>query len=328
MRHDRPSATASLVARNLLLVHGTKKLSRFVRSDAAQLSRWLIQALSPRGETFVKAAQRGWFQLLFRLYERLTIPGLALHQAIRKYHVERIVRASLSEGFDQIVILGGGLDTLALRLHKEFPKVNFLELDHPATQRVKREVAENRQLIGENLTLLPLDLTERTLEKSLAAWADWRDKRKSVFLCEGVLMYLEPDQVNRIFASIGQQGQAATRLVFTFMEPDKSGRTNFRNSTWFVRLWLSWKKEPFKWGLRREKITNFLEARGFSPVELVTPETFRRLDLHQQDLRAMVLAEGENICVCDVNPQIRTCLSPIIHRPSLRAVESKNCREV
>jgi hypothetical protein len=24
----------------------------------------------------------------------------------------------------------------------------------------------------------------------------------------------------------------------------------------------------------------------------------------------------------------RTCLSPIIHRPSLRAVESKNCREV
>ena len=298
MKHDTPSATANIVARNIVLVANTKSLSHLVPPASALLTGWLVQAHSTSGERFLRRARQGWFQSLFRLYERITIPGLALHQALRKKHIEHLLHASLEEGFQQVVILGGGLDSLALRLHRKFPWVKFVELDHPATQRVKQEVIRSHQLAGENLRLLSLDFTQQTLDQCLAAYPGYVRDGKTVFLCEGVLMYLEAKEVDSIFAFIRKQEGSSRRFIFTFMEPDKSGKTNFRNSTWLVRLWLLCRKEPFKWGLPREKMRSFLEARGFSMREMATPEKFRELYL-DHDLSRMILAEGENICVAD-----------------------------
>lgn len=312
MKHDTPSATASVVARNVVLVANTKSLSHLVPPASALLTGWLVQAYSTNGEGFLRRARQGWFQFLFRLYERITIPGLALHQALRKKHIEHLLHASLEEGFQQVVILGGGLDSLALRLHRKFTRVKFIELDHLATQRIKQEVIQNRQLAGENLKLLPLDFTQQTLEQCLAAYPGYMLDCQTVFLCEGVLMYLEANEVDGIFAFIRKQEGSSKRFIFTFMEPDKSGKTNFRNSTWLVRLWLSWRKEPFKWGLPGEKMRSFLEARGFLMREMTTPEKFRELYLHHHDLSGMVLAEGENVCVADAdasaikNPPLNT----------------------
>ena len=303
MKYDTPSATANIVARNVVLVASTKSLSHLVAPDSARLTGWLFHAFSPTGEAFLRRARSRWFQSLFRLYERITIPGLALHQALRKRHIERVLRESLEEGFQQVVILGGGLDSLALRLRAEFARVRFMELDHPATQRVKQEVIQNRHLEGENLRLLPVDFTQQTLEQCLAACPGYQPDSRTVFLCEGVLMYLEEREVEAIFAFIRRQASPLNRFIFTFMEPDKSGKTNFRNSTWLVRLWLSWRKEPFKWGLPRMKMREFLDARGFLMRELATPDKFRELYLEQHDLRRATLAEGENVCVADSSLQ-------------------------
>lgn len=304
MKHDTPSATANIVARNIVLVANTKSLSHLVPPASALLTGWLVQAYSTSGERFLRRAQQGWFQLLFHLYERITIPGLALHQALRKKYIEHLLHASLEEGFQQVVVLGGGFDSLALRLHRKFPWVKFIELDHPATQQVKREVIQSRHLAGENLKLLSLDLTQQTLEQCLAAYPGYMRDCKTVFLCEGVLMYLEAGEVDGIFAFIRKQEGSSRRFIFTYMEPDKSGQTNFRNSTWLVRLWLWWRKEPFKWGLPREQMRSFLEARGFSMREMATPEKFRELYLHHPDLSGMILAEGENVCVADAGASL------------------------
>ena len=53
---------------------------------------------------------------------------------LRKRLIEEVVRASLTEGVEQVVIIGAGFDTLALRLCAGFPRTNFIEIDHPATQ--------------------------------------------------------------------------------------------------------------------------------------------------------------------------------------------------
>jgi methyltransferase (TIGR00027 family) len=301
MKDDTPSATAYIVARNVALIAVTKHLSHLVPPASALVGGWLLQSCSVKGEAFLRRARSSWFQSLFRLYERITIPGLALHQALRKKHIEHILRESLEEGFQQVVILGGGLDSLALRMRGKFPWVKFIELDHPATQRVKQEVMQSHHLAGENLKLLPVDFTQQTLEQCLAAYPGYRPESRTVFLCEGVLMYLEEREVDAIFAFIRKQSGAMKRFIFTFMEPDETGHTNFRNSTWLVRLWLSWRQEPFKWGLARTKMRAFLEARGFLMRELATPEKFRELYLEQHDLSRAVLAEGENVCVADAS---------------------------
>jgi methyltransferase (TIGR00027 family) len=299
MRDDSPSATANIVAQNIVLIANTPALSHLVAPEAARLSSWFVHAFSTHGDKFINRSQAGWYQAVRKFYERLTIPGLALHQAVRKLHIEKVVRKSLLDGFDQVVILGGGLDSLSLRLHLEFPQAKFLELDHPATQRVKQCVVRDRQLLGENLKLVPVDFTKQTLEKCIAESVEFRPSTKTVFVCEGVLMYLERNEIDTLFEVIKRQPGPGKRFVFTFMEPDKEGKTNFFNSTWLVHLWLRWKNEPFKWGVSRAKIGEFVEARGFSLKELATDQTLRSLYLSTGNLPKEVLAIGENICVCE-----------------------------
>jgi len=225
------------------------------------------------------------------------IPGLALHQALRKRFIERVVRAALARGCRQVVVLGAGFDTLALRLHKEFPEVNFLELDHPATQRIKKEVIEREGAAGVNLTLAPLDLSRRPLDEFLAERPEFQSNRAAVFVCEGVLMYFTAEQVDGLFAALGRLNPPALRFVFTAMEPDRRGRVAFRNSTWLVRLWLHRANEIFRWGLRREETGAFLQSRDFALIETASKEEL--LGTEPDGLSRYTIAEGEFVCVSD-----------------------------
>lgn len=299
MKNDTPSSTALVVARNIALIAAAGETAQFVSDESAELNALLVRSFSPGGARFLQRTSRRWFQTLFRLYARLTIRGLGLHQALRKLHIERAVRAALAQDFAQVVIFGGGLDTLALRLSREFPKVGFLELDHPATQTVKRRAIEKHGLGGKNLNLLAVDLTGRNLPEILGNCPAYDPRLKTIFISEGVLMYLARDEVDRLFGFIGRHGGAPRRFIFTFMEPDKNGKTNFHRSTFIVRLWLKWKNEPFKWGLDAKKMERFLRTHGFSLKELATAETFRRIYLNQAGLDDFPLAEGENVCICD-----------------------------
>jgi len=292
-----PSATAIVVAKNIALVAATPRLSFLVDPAAASLTGLFIQEYDRGGSTFLRRAQQPWFRFLFSLYERCTIPGLALHQALRKRHIERIVRNSLLEGIEQVVVLGGGLDTLALRLHQEFPSAKFLELDHPATQQLKVKMIESRNLAQSNLKLFPVDFSKHSLQDVLSTSPEYSPQENTLFLCEGVLMYLTPTEIESLFGLIRRQEGPKVRFVFTNMELDKHGRPAFRNSTWLVRLWLQLQKEPFTWGLTTNEIRTFLEARSFLLTELVDSKKYRHEDLH--GLGHEVIAEGEILCVAD-----------------------------
>lgn len=298
MRENAPSATARIVAQNVLLVASTESFTKLVPYEAAEICALLVADSSARGPVFLKGARARFFQAVQRLVERVTIPGLALHQALRKRFIERVVRESLAHGFEQLVVLGGGLDSLTVRLHREFTEANFLELDHPATQRAKLRSLVSRSLIRPNLKLLPVDFTKQSLEEALAASSDYSPHRATLFLAEGVLMYLERREVERIFDVVRRQ-PGRKRFIFTFMERDSKGRASFRRATWIARLWLKLCGEPFKWGLERAELKSFLAERGFDLKESGTPEVFRETYLEDAGLTTALLAEGENVAVAD-----------------------------
>jgi methyltransferase (TIGR00027 family) len=285
MKNDEPSATAILVAGNVAFIAATPSLSHLVPPEMGALTTLLLEAYqAPRFR-------------VHKLYERVSIPGLALHQVLRKRFIEDSVRKGIADGYSQVVVLGGGLDTLTLRLHREFPDVRFIELDHPATQRIKYDVVRNRGMIGPNLSFHAVDLTAHPVTTALSAIGDYDAGRRTIFVCEGVLMYLSADEVDKVLAEFGRQAEGA-RFIFTFMEHDASGRPAFRNATFLVRLWLALKKEPFTWGLPRTAIQGFLRARSFEMVVLATDETLRNEYLGG-DAANETIAQGELVCVAD-----------------------------
>ena len=241
MRADRPSSTAALIAAATVFLSRDRALARFVPAGAAAICARCLTALQ------LLSTRRGlrWLALTA---ERATIPGLLLHFMLRKRWIEQAVRGAIARGAREVVVVGAGYDTLAARLAPEFPGVRFIEVDHPATQAVKRVAVP----ASANLQFVAADLARVPLRQVLSP-----AREPSVTIAEGLLMYLTAAEVDALFDAL------AGEIVFTVMEPAPDGRIAFHNATWLERALLALWKEPFKWALPREALGDFLGARGF-----------------------------------------------------------------
>lgn len=299
MRDDRPSSTAWLIAAGITYLGGDPILSPMIPAGAAEASGSFVNACSTRGAIFLRAMKLPIVRFLIRMLERWALPGVLLHYVLRKKFLERVARESLKEGFRQVVVLGGGFDTLALRLKGEFPDVRFIEVDHPATQEPKRSATETEVAPDSNLKFLPVDFTREDWEEKLLKSRSFDRNAPTVFIMEGVLVYLRAEQVRRVFGFVRRHPGSQSRLAFTFMEPLASGRIDFRRCNPAVSLWLRLKSEPFRWGIGRRELAGFLEQQSFRLREIATPELLRRLYLKPSALDGRPLAEGECIGVAD-----------------------------
>ncbi len=140
MHEDRPSSTATLIAAATVFLARDARVSDLVPSGAAEWCARCLEVLS-RLKT-VDTVSHPALRWAARLAERASVPGLLLHFMLRKRWIEEAVRAALTEACGQVVVIGAGFDTLALRLSREFPRVSFIEIDHPATQKYKRLAGE------------------------------------------------------------------------------------------------------------------------------------------------------------------------------------------
>src|SRR5262245_10873546 len=237
MRENTPSQTAVLIARSTYLLSLDPELSRLVPSGAGEACRRFIEAagVSPFA---VWLPDRAWFRAFALSAERFAIPGVSLHYAARKRWLEEAARRALAEGIAQVVVLGAGLDTLALRLHREFPGVLFVETDHPATQEVKRRALAQWGELDANLELVPLDLAHARPEEVLAALPEYRPEADALFIAEGLTMYLQAAELDALFGFLRRHAGAGSRFAFTFMEPQADGTVNFPFATPLVRPWL------------------------------------------------------------------------------------------
>jgi methyltransferase (TIGR00027 family) len=273
-------------------------LGSFIPTRSAELSWQFVQARSRFSRWLDGVINSKIFRPFARALERATIPGIKLHYALRKRYLEEVARDALANGIRQVVIIGAGFDTLALRLHEAFPETAFFEVDHPATQRVKKSVVEDNRPPKTNLRFIALDLARANLEESLLSQADYRPAANTLFIAEGLLMYLAPEEVDRLFRFISLGGEG-NRFAFTFMETQGDGRIGFRESSRAVDAWLSLRGESFRWGIERTRINEFLAARGFKALEIAASETLRNRYLTSEPVKKFPLADGECICVAE-----------------------------
>jgi methyltransferase (TIGR00027 family) len=301
MKEDRPSATAYLIASSTFFLSRDPMLGRLVPERSAEISERFVHARPKLARLLDAALNSRFMRPLAAALERATLPGIKLHYALRKRYLEETARDALREGFRQVVVIGAGFDTLAVRLHEAHAETVFFEIDHPATQRVKRRVIEAHHRPKSNLRFISLNLECGSLRESLLSCPDYDSTERSLFIAEGLLMYLAPAEIERILRFIRRHSGAKSRFAFTFMETQSDGRIGFRNSSRAVDAWLRLRGESFKWGSPRERLPDFLSARGFTQREIITSETLRGKYLTGEQLEGLPLADGECISVSEAN---------------------------
>jgi methyltransferase (TIGR00027 family) len=298
MRDEEPSQTALLIARAMVFLSRDPAASALIPREAAEAYRWFLESADP-----VAARLASWaggsapLRSLTYFWETFVIPGIMVHYAVRKRFLEDAARAALRAGISQVVVLGAGLDTLALRLHRELPDVQWVECDHPATQRLKRRAFEAHCRTGSNLHLLELDLGRQSLEEALLAAPGYRSDADTFLLAEGLTMYLQPAALEGIFAFLRAHAGPHSRFAFTFMEPLADGRIDFPAASPLVRPWLRAVGEPFTWAIPCGELPAYLAARGFTLLELAGAETLRTRYLAPAGLARRRLAVGEHIAL-------------------------------
>lgn len=203
--------------------------------------------------------RQAWFGAFCRLLERATLPGMTLHIALRKRAVRDHARDAIAAGCRQVVVLGAGLDTLCMELQAMHPQLCCIEIDLPATQQGKRRAAG---VDGQGVHYLGADLAQRPLGTVLAACPAFRRDAPTLFVAEGLLMYVPLAAVAALFA---QMAAAApdSRVAFTWLEPQADGRPNFRDRSRLVDLWLRLRGEPFLSGMPRAELGRFLGDAGY-----------------------------------------------------------------
>lgn len=299
MREDRPSETALLILRSAVLLARDPRLCVLVPPATAEACRRFLEEVDPAWLAALRWRAAAWSPVRAAAFflERFVIPGISLHYAVRKRFLEDAARQALAQGAGQVVVLGAGLDTLALRLHREYPLALFVESDHPATQAVKRRALARWGELDPNLVLVTLDLARTRPQEVLAALPQYREDADTFFLAEGLTMYLQPEEMDALFAFAREHAGPGSRFAFTFLEPQADGRVNFPEASLFVRRWLERVGEPFTWGIRRQDLPAWLAARGFEMMDLAGADELRQRYLAPAGLAGRKLAVGEYVCV-------------------------------
>jgi len=238
------------------------------------------------------AASAAWplTRRLWRGVERLVQPGIMAHYCHRKLWIEECCRTALAEGSQRVVVAGAGFDTLALRLAPQFSQVEFVEIDHPATQREKHAAIAGRANgfgAGGNLRFISADFGVEPLSVS-----SFDDGKGTLLIMEGLLMYLAPITVDQLFAALGRFG-SPTQVVFSFMTQWEDGSCGFRPRSRWVERWLASRKETFTWSIRSLFLESYLRTFGLVIVKRATTH-----DLAVRHGLSNSSLEGEELVLC------------------------------
>jgi methyltransferase (TIGR00027 family) len=128
--------------------------------------------------------------------------------AARTAFFDRTVTGALGRGVTQVVVGAAGYDGRAFRYAK--PGVRWFEVDHPATQRDKLERLERLGLDASHVRFVEADFTRDPVVGRLRA-AELDPDAPSLFLLEGVAVYLEPavlEDVLRQFRQVAAPGSS------------------------------------------------------------------------------------------------------------------------
>ena len=141
-----------------------------------------------------------------------------------------------------------------------------------------------------NVEFIAADLARTPLQEALAGSA-YRPESGSLFILEGLLMYLGEAEVAALFVALSRLQRAPGRVVFTVMEPAPGGRFAFHNATPLVNRLLALWSEPFRSALPRDGLPAFLAPFGLELRSLAAAEDLRRRYL----ATPLALTQGELI---------------------------------
>ena len=212
-------------------------------------------------------------------------------RAFRPIHTEIVLRSRYAEdrlmdavgaGVVQYVILGAGLDTFSMRQDARSEGLRIFELDHPATQEMKRErVLEVYGRIPANLVFVPIDFETDRLDKALVR-AGFDPLTPSFFSWLGTTYYLSKDAIRETLERVSGIFARGSRIVLDYkldrdLVPEESLAFADKLDRFVAR-----RGEPMLSTFTPEELKDLMSGFGFAELENLPAAEQKRRYLNER----------------------------------------------
>ena len=210
----------------------------------------------------------------FRKLMRKNFVGGYEYLYARTAHYDRLFNDALSDGFDQIVFLGAGYDTRAIRFSGNLGQVRIFELDSQKVISRKKEILNKAGIaIPDAVRMVPIDFDTDDL-KSVLEDAGFETGKMTLFIWEGVTMYLTEEAVKSTLRFIRNHASSGSRVGFDYVYPGAlTGDESLYGAEETAQA-VNEGREPFIYGIMEEDIAPFLAELGFEVIEHYSPKAF------------------------------------------------------
>lgn len=138
----------------------------------------------------------------------------------RARYAEDALKAAVERGVTQYAIIGAGFDSFAYRRPAWAAELKVYEIDHPATQAMKRQrLAECGVDASVSVEFIAADLSAETLGSALAR-SSFHPSQLTFFSWLGVTMYLTRKANLSALAAMASSAPAGSELVFNYVDQE------------------------------------------------------------------------------------------------------------
>jgi methyltransferase (TIGR00027 family) len=223
-----------------------------------------------------------WFYRFMRIfidsgYAEWAGAGVQGFLVARCRYMDDLLAAMLREGLQQFVVLGAGYDSRVYRFAELKRGVKVFEVDHPATQQEK--IKKVRAILGElpeYVTYVGVDFNQETLNEKMSA-SGYDEQLKTLFIWEGVVMYLDKDAVDSTLSFIIHHSGASSRVVFDYIYTSLMDGSVHHGEVKRMRRARRFSGEGLTFSISEGKAPEFLAERGFVSVSDVSS-----VELHER----------------------------------------------
>ena len=207
----------------------------------------------------------------------------------RVRYFDDFAKKLIENGLEQLVIFGAGYDTRAYRIEELKEKVKVFEVDHPGTQSFKIEkIKEIFGSIPEHVVFVPVDFEKETFSEKLFS-KGYNRSLKTLFIMEGLIMYITPKSVAETLFFIAENSGKGSAMIFDYFPESVVDGTNKLKIAQDIRNFAIQQGEPFQFGIKDGELEEFLSTFGFSNIQNVTSEDYKKAYFHGKN-------ENRNVC--------------------------------
>ena len=225
------------------------------------------------------------------LMNRFFAKGTYEYVIARTKYIDSIFQKAILSGFDQILLFGAGFDSRGIRFASANTKTRIFEMDVPITQDAKIRQLKKRHIeIGPSIIFIPIDFSRESLEDRLLE-SGFKKNQKSLFILEGLLMYLNKETVDATFHVIDGFAGDGSEVVFDYVYSSVLREENLYYGETEVYQLVKKENEPWCFGIEKGAIESFLEQRNLRLIE----------NLHSEDLEKKFFTDERGNTVGRIN---------------------------